>query len=277
MNKLRSLVTVATVVALGWTVSHVAAEPGGGTVKDTVKLLKDRDAKIRARAAEELGELGAAAREALPALVDALDDESPAVRQAAKQALARVVKDSAGPTKAELELAVRTAEVKRLTKEIGMLEKVVKERDKQVLSVLDELAEAKAKLKTAEVDAQLFQKRAAELQDQLRESQAALAKALQDGGKAKQPLRNPPPNKVEGVIDEVDAKDPTLVKINVGADQGLKKDHTLEVYRTEPMAEYLGRIQIIDADNRMAVARWIGDKAKAPKLKKGDKVVDKLN
>jgi HEAT repeat protein len=53
-------------------------------------LTESRDARRRARAAEALGELGPGAKDAVPALIAALDDDSPLVRIMAADALGRV-------------------------------------------------------------------------------------------------------------------------------------------------------------------------------------------
>jgi HEAT repeat protein len=52
--------------------------------------LKDRDSGVRAEAAKALLKMGPAAREAAPALTDAVRDKDPAVRDAAVKALRQI-------------------------------------------------------------------------------------------------------------------------------------------------------------------------------------------
>jgi hypothetical protein len=49
--------------------------------------------------------------------------------------------------------------------------------------------------------------------------------------------------------------DGDLVQINLGIDRD--ENHTLEVYRLQPEAKYLGMIRIIDVKNQTAVGRIV--------------------
>jgi type II secretory pathway component GspD/PulD (secretin) len=87
-------------------------------------------------------------------------------------------------------------------------------------------------------------------------------------------FKNPPAIKVDGTIETVDK---TLVKISLGADHGVLKDHTLEVYRLKPEPKYLGRILVVDADFRHSLARFIVQTGvPMPTLMPGDLVTSKL-
>src|SRR4051812_48425589 len=59
-----------------------------------VKDLTDKDADVRADAAEELGKKGPAAKKAVPDLITALKDEDEDVRDAAADALGRIGADA---------------------------------------------------------------------------------------------------------------------------------------------------------------------------------------
>ncbi len=69
-----------------------------------------------------------------------------------------------------------------------------------------------------------------------------------------QVTRNPPPEDVEGVIEETDAKT-GLVTISIGSDSGVNVGNTLEVFRIKPEPKYLGTIKILDAQAKKAVGR----------------------
>lgn len=64
-----------------------ALRDSGSAVPSLVEGLKDKDAGVRAAAAEVLGKMGPAASESVPDLIAALDDEDAEVRETAKAAL----------------------------------------------------------------------------------------------------------------------------------------------------------------------------------------------
>lgn len=89
---------------------------------------------------------------------------------------------------------------------------------------------------------------------------------------------NPPPVNVKGVIEKVIAKDPGLVEISIGSDQGLKMYHTLEVFRLNGKSEYLGTIRIMDVGHHRSVGRLMRSSyvvSRGP-LREGDRVATKL-
>jgi HEAT repeat protein len=55
-----------------------------------IEALKDEDWLVRSNAAIALGKIGAAAKDAVPALKKALEDEDPSVRDLAAEALSRI-------------------------------------------------------------------------------------------------------------------------------------------------------------------------------------------
>jgi hypothetical protein len=93
------------------------------------------------------------------------------------------------------------------------------------------------------------------------------------GGEKKSEERtiNFPPGKVEGRVTIVDEEG--LVAVNVGADDGLEKGHTLEVFRLEPPI-YLGTIRIIETKPKEAVGKMVR-KPNEP-VKVGDVVANKI-
>jgi HEAT repeat protein len=63
---------------------------GAVSVAPLIEALADRDFGVRAGAARALGEIGADARGAIPALTQALVDEHKTVRQSAEEALKKI-------------------------------------------------------------------------------------------------------------------------------------------------------------------------------------------
>ncbi len=86
--------------------------------------------------------------------------------------------------------------------------------------------------------------------------------------------RNPPPEDVEGVIQDTDAKT-GLVTISIGSDSGVNVGNTLEVFRIKPDPKYLGTIKIVDAQAHQAVGRLTTTPRYGP-LEKGDIVATKI-
>jgi hypothetical protein len=86
--------------------------------------------------------------------------------------------------------------------------------------------------------------------------------------------RNPPPDDVEGIITEADAKT-GLVTISIGSDSGINVGHTLDTYRLKPEPKYLGTIRILDAQAHKAVGRLTAPPRYGP-LKEGDIVATKI-
>ena len=86
--------------------------------------------------------------------------------------------------------------------------------------------------------------------------------------------RNPPPEDVEGVVTESDAKT-GLATISIGSDHGLSVGNTLEVYRTKPEPKYLGTIRILDTQAHQAVGRLTAPPRYGP-IKEGDIVATKI-
>ncbi len=85
--------------------------------------------------------------------------------------------------------------------------------------------------------------------------------------KAKQP-----PHPLEGVV--LDVRQQNLVEISIGADDGLRKGHKLEVMRTG--GGYVGRIEVTQTTPSSAVCRVIPDMLRSP-MQRGDRVFDRLD
>jgi hypothetical protein len=185
----------------------------------------------------------------------------------------------------KLVAAKALSESERYVGEIKLLKETVTNRDKDILA-LNERYQEKQKEHLAEKErADALQARAASLMEDLRYARRKLAEFEARGGTATgvvpasggtrdayQP--NPPPRKVKGKIERIHPDDRFLVEVDVGLDDGVDKNHTLEVYRMSPNPEYLGMILILDSEAHKARGRLIRNPyAPAPKaLKQGDQV-----
>jgi chromosome segregation ATPase len=166
------------------------------------------------------------------------------------------------------------ATIDQLKKDIDRLQALIKNPEQ--LKLLDENRQLQLKADRAEEMFRFASKLNEKLQDQVRELTVRIAR-LEAGKEPDRPIlpkdgkeRNPPPVAVEGKILKI--KD-NLVEISLGTDHGIKPGHTLEVYRLQPEAKYLGAIRIVDAGTHTSVGRFLG---KTPMIKEGDLVTSKL-
>ena len=180
----------------------------------------------------------------------------------------------------DLTLTAVAAAKQRLTEEIEGLNKTITVREQAIVKL-----EANVKLLTlkalkAESLASASQQQNENLVEQIRGLTVKLAKLEGGLNSDADPIRNPnapnpPAVLVNGKIEKVDGD---LVQIPLGTDHGLNKNNTLDVYRTQPEAKYLGMIRIVDANHHKSVARFVPVGAQArPQLKEGDLVTSKLS
>jgi preprotein translocase subunit SecD len=260
------------------------------------QALDERDAyitvlKANARAEAEGRDKWVKEYEKLKQLLDAQMVEAKAAHARLKVEMeenAKQVKEAdLQRTAAAANSAKAQAEAKRLQDEVKQQLTVIQEREKTVAKLQSEIITAMNDTASANQDRMNIAARAETLLTRNRELEAQLAKASKKdqpatavtGPRVNDPnYTNPPQVYVKGTIKEVDDKDKKLVRISLGSDNGIRKDQTLEVYRMNPKAEYLGRLLIVDADFRTAVARLLPQPG-APSqvtLLPGDEVASKL-
>jgi hypothetical protein len=104
-------------------------------------------------------------------------------------------------------------------------------------------------------------------------NQELRAKMGSSGGSTSVASENPPPENVEGLIKKADATS-GLVTLSIGSDSGLAKGHTLEVYRLDPAAKYLGKLVVMEVWPHAAVGRPLGKPL--GKIQEGDHVASKI-
>jgi hypothetical protein len=69
----------------------------------------------------------------------------------------------------------------------------------------------------------------------------------------------------------------TLIKLSVGRDHGVNKDNTLDIYRTNPTAEWLGTVRIIEVTERDSIGRLMSRPSpRNTVLRVGDLVIDSI-
>jgi len=181
---------------------------------------------------------------------------------------------------ADLTAKIAQAGVARLMEESKGLQAAIQTRDKTILKIEEDNRNLRAGAIANENLAKALQVRNENLLDQLMEARKLLAE--KESGKSgivtapTDPNRlNPPAVFVKGQIQEV-GKD-GLVEISIGSDQGLKKYNTLEVYRLNPKAEYLGTLRVVEVYNHKAVGRLMQNTFTTRKtVRMGDQVASSL-
>ena len=83
------------------------------------------------------------------------------------------------------------------------------------------------------------------------------------------------PSDVEGKVLKVDARNKSM-ELSIGADDGVFVGMELYLFRTEPMAEYLGKVKVTAVDPDQAVATVLGTTVHGKKIKEGDNVSSTL-
>ena len=175
--------------------------------------------------------------------------------------------------KLKVQLAAQQKLADRQAQEIESLRKTIAEREKEIVQLGDKVKEAKVAAANFELIAKTRQLQNENLLELVRElTKRLMAKEAgkelpKDDRKPDEP--NPPAAKLDGKVSKVSGN---LIEINLGTADGLKENHTLEVYRLQPMPKYIGRIRITDVRQNTSVARLLGKETP----KEGDKVTSEL-
>jgi len=112
--------------------------------------------------------------------------------------------------------------------------------------------------------------RAKERQDQLVGQVARYTQVMSDNNiDPTAPPKGLPP-RIEGKVDAVSKNN--LIEVSLGSDDGLRKGHTVEVYRGR---NYLGRAQVLETAPDKAVAKILRQFRKGS-VQKGDRVATRL-
>lgn len=173
-----------------------------------------------------------------------------------------------------------TATIARLTTEVDLLTKTIKDREALIVKLEADYKIIYIQAQTYEANFKAANGRAQSLLEKLREE--TLANARKEGGikgdrgiirNPNEP--NPPAVEVNGKVKKVEGD---LMSISLGTDHGVEKNNTLDIYRLSPEPKYLGMIRIVDANHHESVARLIpsGNQGFRPQLREGDLVTSKL-
>jgi valyl-tRNA synthetase len=154
--------------------------------------------------------------------------------------------------------------------------KNLQDAEKLLLDKARQVEQLRASLLQAQAERDLLQARNEALLNQVKELSRQLANK-QIGNPAAAPPKknaaNPPPVQIEGSVKEVSDG---LVRISIGSDAGLQRNHTLEVFRLDGQPKYLGQIRIVDVTPREAIGQFLPVAVSKEKVRVGDRVSSKI-
>jgi multidrug efflux pump subunit AcrA (membrane-fusion protein) len=170
--------------------------------------------------------------------------------------------------KAQESAATSLAEVEARRNETGLLRKQKSDVEKQANEF--KLRQAELNDRIRELERML--ETATKNNTDLRETVAKFSSLLRQNGLPTdisqiKGQESPPP--VTGQVKRVDASNRRL-EITIGSDDGLVVGHELSAYRTQPRAEYLGRVRVIMVEPDQAVVQVVGNTVQGKKIKEGD-------
>ena len=178
---------------------------------------------------------------------------------------------------AERAIKVVQGQLDKRQQEVGLMEDMVKERDKKNGELAKQLTDEHQLAVQRGIQADTLNVRNKDLYAQLQEAQEQLKKRPGTGmnGTSTASATNPPPENVEGSVRQIDPSG--LMALSIGSDSGLKKGHTLEVFRPNfenPLqSKYLGTIEVVEVSPKEAVART---RRRVSDIQVGDKVAASL-
>lgn len=193
------------------------------------------------------------------------------------EAAKKLVKDQETKAgQADLNTRVALEEKERRRKEMEDLRKTLEAREQAILKLEEESKKNRQLYITADVDLKSTRERNEQLLAQNQDLMKDNERMRAGGGIAARSTTDTrrPPDDVEGVITEVDAK-AGLVTISLGSDAGLSKGNTLEVYRLKPEPKYLGTIMLLDVRHHQAVGKPVSSQ-RSVQIQKGDKVATSI-
>lgn len=170
-------------------------------------------------------------------------------------------------------IATIQADIEKKTKEVLELSDRLKQNDIKLAAMLQDNTTQKNARVAAQIESSTLRAKLEEADKELhrlgRELEDAREKRSQ--GLAESGKPQPPPVDVQGQVTGVTSES-GLVSINKGSDHGLAKNHTLEVYRLAPKAEWVGRIKIIQVSDHEAVGMLVLPQNRKVTILKGDLV-----
>jgi hypothetical protein len=164
------------------------------------------------------------------------------------------------------EAETRKAETDQLRQQLSAVQQQANEFKIRQTELDDELRILKRQLETATNNNKALRDRVTVLSNVVRD-------AGLDVSQAGRTNRVPPD--VEGQVLEVDRSNRRVV-VSVGSDDGVEVGNELELWRTTPSPEYLGRVRLEAVDPDRSVGTVIGKTIQGKKIQEGDIVSSQI-
>jgi hypothetical protein len=211
----------------------------------------------------ELAREQAARKAALAALqvrATRAEDTAAATTKQLADASAALSKASATAEEAQRRLAALEGENKGIRDHLRTAQQKTDQMFLTVVDLTDKLNQAESLRQSLE-----------EVNRQATQQMSQMKMVLDRNGLAADSLVAHIPPKVDGVV--VDVSDRDLVEISIGADDGLKVGHSLDVYRG---TQYLGRIVVKKTNPDRAVGQVMKELQRG-QIKRGDRVTTRFS
>ncbi len=256
----------------------------------TEKNWKDQSTKLTGDVTKLRGEKGSAeklaedAKVALQAAKDDFDQQTRLLKaqitdleqqNATKQQLLSEQNNSLATSQQTMQASLREAEARKAeTDQLRDTLSAVQQQANQFkltqTELNDQIRILQRQLETATNNNKDLRERVALLAGELRRV------GLSDDVNRIRGVSNVIPPEVEGYVKRVDSRN-RRVEISIGSDDGLVPGHELELYRTNPIPEYLGRIRIESTDADQSVGVVVnGGTVQGKKITEGDIVSSKI-
>lgn len=205
----------------------------------------------------------------LKARAKTIDEQKTTVESLRKQ-LADEKTRSAGYV--NMERAMKTDTERRVLDTKVIRDTLKLEMDKN-FKVEQEKNQMRDDMVTAQISAKTLKDRNTQLETQIQDLARNLAQMRANSGAAAVGGRgaNPPPENIEGQVTKAESR---LVSISVGADNGLSKGQTMEIFRLGQNPRYIGRIRLTEVAAKNAVGTIEGKPTMT--VQTGDKVASRI-
>jgi len=165
------------------------------------------------------------------------------------------------------------ADAERRTADSKALRETLKTEMDKNFKLEEEKNDLRDKMVTAQIAAKTLKERNTQMETQVQDLARNLAQmkansgASAVGGKG----ANPPPENIEGQVTKAEGQ---LVSISLGADNGLSKGQTMEIFRLGQNPRYIGRIRLKEVLAKSAVGSIEGKTTMS--IQTGDKVASRI-
>ncbi len=256
---------VVMVVAVAVYGTHTNWQTAYNNLNNQLTAAKAAQTELTTRYEEQVSQLKA---ENTAALQDVSKLETERNNLLAQNATLERQRDELAVQEREAQAVVMATEDnnRRLTEEVTGLRNLILEHQQARDAAFQTTLKATTDLHTTAGQLASLQERNQQITQQLAQAtSAAIEGGAEDSGEVIP--------RVRGKVTESRRSDGTqLIEISIGADDGIKPGHTIEVFRGE---RYLGRAQVFRADPDRAAARILREFQQGP-IQKDDDVATKL-